>query len=47
MRRMNESRVSTLELFFDPVLAFTITPLTALLVRKESWLDVWSAKGTA
>src|SRR5687768_18520432 len=32
-----ESRVTTLELFFDLVFVFTLTQLTALLARSLSW----------
>ena len=34
---MEESRVTTLELFFDLVFVFTLTQLTALLSRSLSW----------
>src|SRR5207249_2821194 len=34
---IEESRVTTLELFFDLVFVFTLTQLTALLSRSLSW----------
>ena len=33
-------RVSTLEIFFDLVFAFTLTQLTSLLASRLSWLAV-------
>src|SRR5215217_6782344 len=34
---INESRVTSLELFFDLVFVFTLTQLSALLARSLSW----------
>jgi low temperature requirement protein LtrA len=43
MAGVDESRVSTLELFFDLVFVFTITQLTTLIVHEPGWRGVGQA----
>jgi low temperature requirement protein LtrA len=43
MADVEESRVSTLELFFDLVFVFTITQLTTLIVHEPGWRGIGQA----